>query len=210
MSEVGPPNAGISAIVLAGGRSARFGRDKLDEQLMGETVLERAVRLAGAIAGEVLVAGRALEPLTPRVRSLADPEPFGGPLVGLAAALDAADGVHAIVVGGDMPAAVPAVLEAMLQRLASDPSIDAVILGRPHEDDAPPQVLPMALEIARARLAARVALDRGNRSLRSLLEALRSTSVAAEEWRRLDPDGMTLLDVDTTADLTRIRALLAE
>jgi len=204
--------AAVSAIVLAGGRAARFGGDKLAAVVGARTVLDLAIAAVASVAGEVIVAGRVIEGSRPGVRSIPDPEAFGGPLLGLRAALDAVTGARAIVVGGDMPALVPAVLEAMLESLAADPSIDAVILGGPEAAETAGgrrQVLPIALDVERARTAARNVLESGGRSLQRLLDELSVLELPAASWRPLDPDGLTLLDVDTAADLERARAGMA-
>jgi molybdenum cofactor guanylyltransferase len=206
----GAPGA-VSAIVLAGGRSARYGGDKLAAVVGTETVLDLAIAAVASVAGEVIVAGRAIETSRPGVRSIPDPEAFGGPLLGLRAALDAVAGARAIVVGGDMPALVPGVLESMLGSLAADASIDAVILGghEAAETGGRRQVLPIALDVERALTAARNVLEDGGRSLQRLVEELSTLELPAASWRPLDPDGMTLLDVDTAADLERARAGMA-
>lgn len=200
-----------TAIVLAGGRATRFGGDKLALELGGRTILDRAVDAVLPIADEVVVVGRLIEHPNDTVRFLADPEPGGGPLVGLSAALDAASGSQAIAVGGDMPFLVSAVLEALLGRLALDLSIGGVILGPPERADSGSrrQVLPVALDVDRARAAARALVDRGDRSLQALLDGLGWVELAADAWLPLDPQGRTLFDVDTPADLDEIRARLA-
>ena len=197
----------VSAIVLAGGRASRFGSDKLVAELNGESLLDRAISAVRQVADEVIVVGRAVA--DPEVRHVPDTEPFAGPLAGLAAALNHAHGPLAMVVGGDMPRLAPGVMTLMLASLGVDPSIQAVTLARPSRDepaDVPPrQVLPMALVVQEARDAARAALAVADRSLVSLLDRLASAEIAASEWLRLDPEANTLLDVDTTADLERIR-----
>jgi len=76
----------VSGIVLAGGASRRFGRDKLVEPIDGIPLLERAVlALAGLVEEVVVVIGpdRAaphLGSIGRPVRYARDPEPFGGPL----------------------------------------------------------------------------------------------------------------------------------
>jgi molybdopterin-guanine dinucleotide biosynthesis protein A len=194
--------------VLAGGRSVRFGSPKLEVDLDGASILEHAVRAAAAVASEVVVAGVApptgwsIDRTT--IRVVADEEPFGGPLVALAGALRSTSAELAIVVGGDMPALLPRVLEAMLRRLAMDPDLAAATLEA--APDAPQQVLPLALRVDRARGAASDAVASGDRSLFRLVDRLRSISIPAHEWRRLDPGGNTLVDVDVPADLERLRA----
>ena len=197
----------VSAIVLAGGRASRFGSDKLVEEVNGESLLDLAISGVRQVADEVIVVGRAVA--DPEVRHVPDTEPFGGPLAGLAAGLEHARGKLAMVVGGDMPRLVPAVMTLMLARLGADPSIQAVTLARPSRDEPaePPrrQVLPLALAVQEARDAARGALAAADRSLVSLVDRLAAAEVPVSEWLRLDPEADTLLDVDTTADLERIR-----
>jgi molybdopterin-guanine dinucleotide biosynthesis protein A len=45
----------------------------------------------------------------------------------------------------------------------------------------------------------------GERSLRAFLTRLRVAIVPEREWRDLDPEGNSLIDVDTPADLERAR-----
>ncbi|HYN70712.1 MAG TPA: molybdenum cofactor guanylyltransferase [Candidatus Eisenbacteria bacterium] len=117
----------VSAIVLAGGRSSRFGGSKLQALVDGVPLLDLAIRAAAEVADEVIVVGPASGgvaltdldglPAAVRVELVRDPVAFGGPLIGLRSGLGAATGVLAIVVGGDMPRLEPAVLRAMLARL---------------------------------------------------------------------------------------------
>ena len=202
----------ITAIVLAGGRSSRFGSDKLAAEIDGTSLLSRTVAAVEPIADIVIVAGPAL----PRgldggdipATVVGDPEPFGGPLVALANVLERGipDPVTslAIVVGGDMPRLVPAVLTAMLDRLAADPELDAVLLQAP--DAQYRQLLPLALRENAAVHAARAALEAGDRSLTAFVDRLRTIELPAQEWQGLDPVGETLADVDTPADLDRLRS----
>jgi molybdopterin-guanine dinucleotide biosynthesis protein A len=202
----------ITAIVLAGGRSSRFGSDKLAAELDGASLLSRTIAAAESIADVVIVAGPArpegLRAAEAPAILVADREPFGGPLAALVDVFNRAiaDPVTslALVVGGDMPLLVPSVLRTMLDRLAADRDLDAVIL---HVPDAPRrQVLPLAVREHAAATAARAAVEAGDRSLTGLIDRLRTLELPADEWRALDPSGDTLADVDTLVDLERLRS----
>ncbi len=95
-----------------------------------------------------------------------------------------------------MPTLVPDVLESMASEL-DDPAIEACVLD--HDGRARP--LPMVVRRAPAIAAARTLLDRRERRLRALIDALETRSIPEATWRRLDPDGETLRDIDTPADL---------
>ncbi len=203
MSDRRLPSA--TAIVLAGGRSSRFGRDKLAEPVRGRPLLDHAILAAAAVAQEVLVlvpvvgeAPRLPRPADTAIRIsvLRDPEPFGGPLVAVLAGLEHAREPFALVVGGDMPDLSSEVLAALLRALdVSD--ADAVVLGFRGRR----QPLPIVVRVGAATAAARRLLGDGVRSLQSLVDALRTRQLNEGEWRPLDPTAGTLRDVDLPEDL---------
>jgi molybdenum cofactor guanylyltransferase len=185
----------LSGIVLAGGRSSRFGASKLDADLDGRPVLDRTVDRLLPACDEVVVVGRPGR--TPGVRFVEDPAPFEGPLAGLAEGLERSTGELAVVLGGDMPIVHAELLRAMVERLATNKIIDAIALV---EGDVP-RPLPLALRRAAGLAAARAALAAGERSLRGFLDLLRLERMAEPAWRAIDPAADWLLDIDAPADL---------
>ncbi len=212
---------GVDAIVLAGGASSRFGSDKLAASLDGRPLLHHALEAVGVVADRIVVVigPEAPSPSVPqdlaaRVVFARDAAAHGGPLAGLAAGLAAAvtpaadepprialvvggDARLALVVGGDMPALVPAVLRLLVERLAAEPALDAMTLAAPRPAPLPAAVRPDAVLVAVDAILA----SGGRRSLLAPLGIVRSATLAAEEWRALDPEGDTLRDIDTPADL---------
>lgn len=188
----------VTAIILAGGRSSRFGRDKLVEPIDGRSLLEHAVDAVQAFATEVLVvvAPTGIPVVPAGVRIIRDPAAFEGPLAGVLAGLTEAATDVVLVSAGDMPDLVPAVVRALLEAL-DEPGIDAALLRH----DGRPQPLPMALRRHRAQAAASTLIAAGERRLWALPEALRSRVIEEAVWRKLDPAGRTLRDIDTPSDL---------
>jgi molybdopterin-guanine dinucleotide biosynthesis protein A len=198
-----------AAIVLAGGGSRRFGSDKLAARMAdGRSVLAHGITAAETIADDlvvVLAPGASLpDGLPARTVTVHDPEPDGGPLVGLAAGLEATREELVIVIGGDMPALEPAVLRLLIEALHGDPAVDAARLEVAASTAGSVAVLPSVLRREPARRACRDALAAGDRRLRACLERLVTAVVPAVEWRALDPTGRTLLDIDRQADLARL------
>jgi molybdopterin-guanine dinucleotide biosynthesis protein A len=192
----------VSGIVLAGGRSRRFGSDKLATRVGGGTLLDRSIAALATVAvdlvivvapGDARVPGPASRPL----RVVADPETHGGPLVGLLTGLESVEQPLVIVVGGDMPTLRPDVLRLLVRTLASQPTIGGVAL-RSRGTLVP---LPAAVRTGAATDVARRLVGDGERRLRSLFERLPTRILDEGEWRPLDPDGETLRDVDRPADL---------
>lgn len=188
----------VTAIVLAGGRSSRFGRDKLAEPLGGRPLVDHAIEAVRPLVTEILVvvAPGADRPLPAGATLIHDTVAFEGPLAGLLAGLRAAAEPVVLVVGGDMPSLAGPVLEAMLTHLDA-PGVDAVDL----EHDGSSRPLPLALRREPALAAARALIDRGERRLRSLPEALATHTLSEPAWRALDPDARTVRDIDRPGDL---------
>lgn len=108
----------LSALVLAGGRGKRMGTPKAVLQLAGERLVDRAVRLAGEVFGEVLVSrgiGAAIPHLT--VRQVPDQERAFGPLAGLQAGLRAVRTEGIVTLPIDMPLIDPAFLALLAGEL---------------------------------------------------------------------------------------------
>jgi molybdenum cofactor guanylyltransferase len=191
---------GVSAIVLAGGRSSRFGRDKLVEPIDGRPLLLHAIDAVRAVASEVLVI--AAPEATPDVPSdvvvVHDPTPFEGPLAGLAGGLRSARQPVCLVVGGDSPSLVAGVLELLVNGL-DDASVDAVGL----DDGGRVRPLPTAIRRDPGLAAALRLLENGERRLRLVFDVLPTRTIPEPEWRRIDPAGATLRDIDTPEDLAR-------
>jgi molybdopterin-guanine dinucleotide biosynthesis protein A len=192
-----------TGIVLAGGRSSRFGRDKLAEPYRGAPLLHHAVlRLSEVCATLVVVlAPEVAEPTLPlgiEATFARDADEGEGPLAGVYAGLLACGTSIALVAAGDMPNLRTSVLLELV-RVAREATVDAVALAE--DDRARP--LPCALRVARASELAHALLHDGRRRLGDLLDASRTAVIDEPTWVALDPERRTLHDVDVPGDLAR-------
>lgn len=188
----------IVGVVLAGGRSARFGRDKLAVAIEGRSMLDHAITAVEQVTGSVVVVAPpdSVPTMASEARLVHDSHPFEGPLAGLATGLNALDPTleRVLVVGGDMPTLVPAVLRRLIDAMEMH---EAAVLA----DDAGPRPLPIALRRSAAAPALERLLSTGERRLRALLVELDVVVVPWATWRLDDPEGLTLRDVDVPGDL---------
>jgi molybdenum cofactor guanylyltransferase len=188
-----------TGLVLAGGRSTRFGGDKLAAVVDGTPLLHRPVLVLAEVCERVVVvlAPGVEVPLPPGIRATHDPTEGEGPLAGIHQGLLAAAPSEAVLVaGGDMPDLQPEVLRVMMTVLEGD-GMDAVALS----DGERERPLPMALRARPAVEATHALLQRGSRALRDLLRALPLRVIDEPDWASLDPEHLTLRDVDTPSDL---------
>jgi molybdopterin-guanine dinucleotide biosynthesis protein A len=200
-----PPDAidhRVIGIVLAGGRSRRFGADKLAAKLDGRPLLHHPIlALAGCCDAVIVVVSRdGPEPPLPDgievpIRIVHDALADAGPLAGLVAGLEAAGEAVVLVVGGDQPDLRPELLQFLVSSLGT---ASAVVLA----DGQSPRSLPVALRHDPALAAARLALDSHRRSLLGVILGLGAVVVPEASWCTVDPDGAWRRDVDRPSDLS--------
>src|SRR5262245_61947659 len=85
---------GLTGFILAGGKSARMGRDKALLDWHGRTLLDHMSDLVARVTDDVRVVGR--DPLPDRLQGL-------GPLSGIATALEASATNANLMVAVDLP-----------------------------------------------------------------------------------------------------------
>jgi molybdopterin-guanine dinucleotide biosynthesis protein A len=192
----------LDGVVLAGGKSRRLGVDKALLDLGGAPLLQTVVQRVSQICPRVIVAvdragryGR----LGLTARLVADASPGLGPLAGLQSGLQACATAHALVVSCDLPflnvellrymAGLPRDYQALLPHSA----------GRDH---------PLHAVYARTCLPEVDALlAAGGGSMRQLLARLDVRRLDEREIHRVDPDGLSLLNLNDESDLERARAI---
>lgn len=124
----------LTAVLLAGGRSRRMGRDKAFLDVGGQPLWCRQAAKLEAVAGEVFLSVRDAEsaPESP-MRKIFDPSGARGPLGGLAAALRAAGFARVLVLAVDLPAMTPEFLRLLAAGASADcglvPELDGFYQG---------------------------------------------------------------------------------
>jgi molybdopterin-guanine dinucleotide biosynthesis protein A len=184
--------ADCTAIILAGGESKRMGRDKAALPFDGETLLQRVIASVQPLFVRTLVSVR--EPRGDVALPLiCDTQSDGGPLVGLASALEAATTPWVFVVACDMPFVAPALIE----HLAGLRAGHQAVIPKVHE-----HAQPLAAFYARACLPVlRQSLARGNKSIIGALKSLDVRYVGADELLPFDSQLRSFFDLDTPQDV---------
>jgi molybdopterin-guanine dinucleotide biosynthesis protein A len=189
-----------TAVVLTGGRSTRFGRDKTAAIVGGGTVLQRVLD-GCADATAVVVAGpRVGVSATARLTWVREQPVGGGPLAGLASALPHVATPTVVVLAGDLPFS-GALVPALLSRLAMS-TADAVV---PVDATGRRQPLAAVYRTARLRDALAALEPVTGRALRDLLATL-----VVDEMSDVQLPPRTLLDIDTQAELRLARSIVRD
>jgi molybdopterin-guanine dinucleotide biosynthesis protein A len=201
------PRPDVTGIILAGGRSSRFGSDKASALLHGRPLLHWVLAAVGSVAGEVVVvraAGQVLPLLagTPGVRVVDDVLSAEGPVVGLLSGLRTVATPLAVVASCDVPLVQPAVLHLLLDTLGEADAAVPLVGGRG-------QPLVAAYRVAPALAALESALDRGERGLQRALAPLRAVEVGEAALDQADPGLLSFHDVDEPSVLDALERRLS-
>ncbi|MCC6971134.1 MAG: molybdenum cofactor guanylyltransferase [Phycisphaerales bacterium] len=179
--------AAIQPVVLVGGKSSRFGRDKLREPMHDGVLVQRPINALRSVFGpRVMLVGDCDPTLLPLADGIIhDRHPGVGPIGGVISALACANS-PVFVAAGDMPNIDAATINALLAAFATNPAALALFAG----DPAPHPTLAIyraeSLPILRERLA------RHQRALHSALPADRVVLVQC--------DPRALANVNTPGD----------
>ena len=125
-------NSEIAALILAGGKSSRMGRDKALIDYQGKPLLTRVCQVAAGSCSSVYVLTswpvRYQNIVSKQVHFLPESEPGQGPLVALADGLTQIDAEWVLLLACDLPQLQPEILQNWLTQLTEvSQSILAVV-----------------------------------------------------------------------------------
>ncbi len=193
----------ISAVILAGGRSTRLGRNKAFLEVNSRPLIERIVETVAQLSQEVIIVANEVDSYDQfEALVVGDVYPGRAALGGIFSGLRAATNHRVLVVACDMPFLNLSLLRYMY-RLA--PQYDVVIprLGRLTEalhaiysQDCLPFIQRQ--------------LQAGDLRVSHLYPHVRVRYVDRDEIDLFDPDHLSFFNINSQADLARAREILAQ
>lgn len=195
-----------SGLILAGGKSTRFGRDKASVELRGRTLLQWTVAAVEQVCAQLVVVraeGQVLPPLVVSVPvvEVVDEWSAKGPLAGLATGLSEASGELCVAVSCDAPLVEPALLELLFAHAEGHdiacPYVEGFL-----------QPLVAAYRPATCAPVFRSFVDRDVLKITAAYGPLDLAIVPEAAVRQVDPGLRSFRNANTPAALASIEALL--
>lgn len=206
MGETTPFRApSMAAIVLAGGTSTRFGRDKAFLQLDGQSLVARTVDRLAELTDELVVVTNdpgAYGLLDLPARIVPDVRPGEGSLMGLYSGLRVVRSSRALCVACDMPFLSLPLLRYMLLQA---PGYDVIIPRIGHYLEPLHAIYSQACLNPMERL-----LEQGRRQIIAFYNDVRVRYVREAEVDEYDPLRLSFLNVNTPEDWARVQQLTAD
>lgn len=199
--------ADLTGILLAGGRSTRFGSDKATALLAGRPLLAHVVEALALACDEIVVVrarGQQLPAISVPVRIIEDEYEAAGPLAGIVTGLTATTTPLAFVVSTDAPLLRPALVDALAAR-ARATAADVVC---PHASGYP-QPLVSIYRVETCLQPFREAVDAGNLKITTAFSSLLVEAFDEASIRAADPGLDSFLNANTPEALDAIADRLA-
>jgi molybdopterin-guanine dinucleotide biosynthesis protein A len=197
----------VAGFILAGGASSRMGRDKGLLDFGGVPLIVHTARLIEPLVAEVTVVGSPRRYAKLGLHVIADDvqvksrqgRPGNGPLAGIATALGATRSQWNLILACDMPYLSAGWVDWLLSRALR--SRGEAVIPRT-ERGIEPLAAVYRRECGTQIAAARA---RGVRKVSDAIEELRVEHVYPREWRRLDPRGLILKNMNAPGDYKEAR-----
>lgn len=195
--------AELTGVVLAGGRSSRFGANKALADWKGAPLVQAVVNSLLEVLPKVLVVTKNPAELAflagDRVRVIEDLCPDGHPMGGLFTALSGLETGHAFVAACDMPFVRP---ELIRELWSSRADYDAVIPVWERKRQ------PLCGVYSRACAGMiRSSIEADALGLARLFDDLKTRFMLEAEVAVVDPQGLSFMDIDTREDYERAKGL---
>lgn len=189
----------ITGVILAGGKSSRFGRNKALEPFMGERLIDRSVRLMKEWCDPIFVVCQQPEEyFGVEANLVADIIPDQGPLMGLYTALLFSPNEWIFLRAVDMPFLEGAFAELLIKK-ASEGNADVVVPLKETQYEP----LCACYNVRCIPHIKRVIESGGGRVIR-FFSRVRVDTILEDTWRTLDPKGKSLLNINTIQDLDEV------
>ena len=203
----GKNEAGVAGYILAGGGSARFGRDKALVEVGGRPMLEGMIELLRRVTKQVRIVAVPSKYAAFGTEIVEDRWPGEGPLGGIVTALeDAAQSATRpewnVIVSCDMPFLTPEWLVFLSARAAKS---NAQVVF-PHSASGPEPLCACWHTGAAAKL--RSGFERGVRKVTEGIALLRAEVLDEASWKRFDSAGWLFWNMNTAEDYEEARRIL--
>lgn len=191
----------FDAIILAGGKSRRMGRDKADLELAGETLLARSMDNARSWgARRIFVAGPARG--WQKAEYVSDPQGYEpSSLLGFYAGMLASDSAWKVVVGCDMPF----VGKEMIHALWEAKNQGGAVATWHNRLQPLPGLFPREASEVIARL-----LEQNRFHLAAVLDYLNPGVVARETIISFDPRGLSFFNINSPDEYELAQTLIQD
>jgi molybdenum cofactor guanylyltransferase len=190
----------INCIILAGGKSLRFGHDKILERIGNTSLLEQVISRVDPISKNIIIVtakGRTFAQLAnrPKIKITSDIIPGQGSLGGIYTGLVKSDSFYNLVLAADMPFLNESLLRYMIE-VAEGYDFVLPRINNTYE--------PLHAVYSRNCIGPiNSILEQGKKVIIELFNYVKVRFVETEEIDRFDPKHVSFFNINTKEDMAR-------
>ncbi len=194
----------ISCIILAGGKSIRFGHDKILERIGNTSLIEQVISHVASISREIIIVtakGRTFARLAkrPGVKIVDDIFPGQGSLGGIYTGLVKSESFYNLVVAADMPFLNGSLLQYMIK------VADGYDFVLPRVND---WYEPLHAIYSRNCIdPINTILKQGKKVIVELFDYVKVRFIEAKEIDKFDPKHLSFFNINTREDMERAKEI---
>ena len=190
-------NLDIGYIILAGGKSKRLGRNKLNEVIGGITLINRVINVLSAFDGEIILVTAEDSSLPDtftyaKISKVQDLYPGKGMIGGIITGLSASKNFYNLVVAADMPFLNPVLIRYMISNAKGN---DLVAYKNQNELE------PLHAIYSKNCLPILEEIMLKDRRIFELLGQVKVRYLSPAEINQYDPKKISFFNVNTESDL---------
>lgn len=195
----------INCIILAGGKSIRFGHDKVLEKIGNTSLLEQVISHVDPICKDIIIVtakGRTFAQLAnhPKIKTVYDILPEHGSLGGIYTGLVNSKSFYNLVVAADMPLLNEDLLRYMI-KVANGHDFTLPRFDNWYE--------PLhAVYTSNCIEPIKALLDKGEKVILDLFDYVKVRFVDVEEIDKFDPRHLSFFNINTPEDLARLQEII--
>jgi len=195
----------INCIILAGGKSTRFGHDKVLERIGNTSLLEQVISHIDPICKDIIIVtakGRAFAQLAnhPKIKVVGDIFPGQGSLGGIYTGLVNSESFYNLVVAADMPLLNEDLLRYMI-KVANGYDFTLPRVGNWYE--------PLhAIYSKNCIDPIKSILEQGKKVIVELFDYVKVRFVDAKEIDKYDPRHLSFVNINTKEDMERVLEII--
>ena len=199
-------NLDIGYIILAGGKSKRLGRNKINEVIGGITLLNRVVNVLSAFNGEIILVTAEDSSLPDtftyaKISKVQDLYPGKGMIGGIITGLSASKNFYNLVVAADMPFLNPVLIRYMISNAKGN---DLVAYKNQNELE------PLHAIYTKNCLPILEEIMLKDRRIFELLGQVKVRYLSPAEINQYDPKKISFFNVNTESDLRIANEIVAK
>ena len=195
----------INCVILAGGKSTRFGRDKVLESIGSTSLLEQVISRVDPISKDIIIVtakGRTFAQLAnrPKIKIVSDIFPEQGSLGGVYTGLVNSDSFYNLVVAADMPLLNESLMRYMI-KVADGYDFTLPRVEQRYE--------PLHAVYSKNCISpAESILKQGKKTIIELFNYVKVRFLDAVEIDKYDPRHLSFVNINTREDMAKVLQIM--